>query len=59
MNVRDEAAWRNCVDLDVQARYLREAYAKMREWSYVPVGVWFKLRTRAVIHPTASTTTGS
>lgn len=43
-NVRGAAAYDNCVDPDVQARYLRQAYAKMQEWSYVPVGVWFNLQ---------------
>jgi hypothetical protein len=42
-SIRYRAAWENCVDEPAQARYLRKAYALMREWDYVPVGVWFNL----------------
>jgi hypothetical protein len=43
-NVRGEVSWQNCVSKDTQAKYLRRAFLKMREWSYVPVGIWFNLK---------------
>lgn len=33
----------NCVSETTQARYLALAYALMQRWSYVDVGIWFKL----------------
>jgi hypothetical protein len=42
-NVRGEVAWRNCVSRSTQASYLVRAFHQMREWSYVPVGIWFNL----------------
>ena len=43
-NVRGQsAAYDNCVDLQTQAVWLEQAYAHMRSWSYVPVGVWFNV----------------
>lgn len=41
---RTSEPWRNGVDADVQAKFLKQAFNKMRDWSYVPVGVYFKLR---------------
>jgi hypothetical protein len=38
-----DQAWRNGVSLDAQATNLTAAFARMRDWSYVPVGVWFNL----------------
>jgi hypothetical protein len=43
-NVRGRRAYENGVGQAVQAHYLREAYAHMAAWSYVKVGVWFKLQ---------------
>jgi hypothetical protein len=43
-NVRGAASWQNCVDKDTQARYLKRAFLKMREWGDVPVGIWFNLK---------------
>jgi polysaccharide biosynthesis protein PslG len=43
-NVRGRRAYENCVDENVQARYLGEAFEHMASWSYVQVGVWFKLQ---------------
>ena len=42
-NVRGDVAWRNCVDRSTQADYLTRSFRHMREWSYVPVGIWFNL----------------
>jgi hypothetical protein len=42
-NVRDGEPWENCVDPSVQARYLSQAFERMRSWSYVQVGVWFNV----------------
>lgn len=42
-DVRDDRSYRNCVDPDIQADYLRLAYEQMRQWDYVAVGVWFNL----------------
>jgi hypothetical protein len=42
-NIRGQESYKNCVDESVQADYLRLAYAQMRSWSYVPVGVWYNL----------------
>jgi hypothetical protein len=46
-SVRGRAAYENCVDPATQARYLGEAFAKIRDWSYVPVAVWFNLEDTA------------
>lgn len=40
---RNSNAWDNCVDEGVQATYLRQAFSKMRDWRYVPVGITFNL----------------
>jgi hypothetical protein len=43
--VRGLQAYRNCVDPEVQARYLQLAFKQMQAFSsYVPVGVWFNLQ---------------
>jgi len=42
-STRGAEAWENCVSPSVQASYLRRAFRKMRDWSYVPVGVTFNL----------------
>ncbi|MGI8873932.1 MAG: cellulase family glycosylhydrolase [Egibacteraceae bacterium] len=41
---RGGEAWSNCVNPSVQATYLRQAFAKMQDWSYVPVGVAFNVQ---------------
>ncbi|HEX8104022.1 MAG TPA: glycosyl hydrolase, partial [Solirubrobacteraceae bacterium] len=46
--VRDAAPYRNGVDADVQARYIGQALAQARKWSYVPVAIYYNLRDRAV-----------
>jgi hypothetical protein len=44
-NVRHQSqAWENCIDEQTQAQYLRQGFQQMRQWSYVQVGVWFKLQ---------------
>ncbi len=35
--------WENCVSETTQARYLTMAYELMQRWTYVDVGIWFKL----------------
>ncbi len=41
-NVRDRPeAYKNCVGEERQGDYLEQAFRQMKEWSYVPVGVWF------------------
>ncbi|MGI8512983.1 MAG: cellulase family glycosylhydrolase [Solirubrobacteraceae bacterium] len=40
---RDAPSYDNCVDEATQSRYLKQAFAVMRSWSYVPVGIWFGL----------------
>lgn len=43
--LRNESqAWENCLDEHTQARYLRQGFEQMSKWSYVQVGVWFKLQ---------------
>lgn len=49
-NVRGQRAYENCVDEPVQAQYLRQAYEHMASWSYVKVGVWFKLQDTTSDH---------
>jgi hypothetical protein len=44
--IRRAEPWRNGVDPETQARYLEQAYTKMRDWDYVPVGVWYNLKDR-------------
>jgi polysaccharide biosynthesis protein PslG len=41
---RDGPSWDRCVDQHTQAIYLADAYNQMREWSYVPVGIWYELK---------------
>jgi hypothetical protein len=43
-NVRGRHAYENCNDEPDQARFLRDAFRQMSHWSYVKVGVWFKLK---------------
>ena len=43
-NYRGGPSWANCVDESTQATYLRDAFAQLRSWPYVPVAVWFNLR---------------
>lgn len=42
--VRGQAAWQNCVSPSLQARYIRQAFRKMRSWRYVRAGVVFNLK---------------
>jgi hypothetical protein len=42
-SVRGSDAWDNCVSPSTQATHLEQAFDKMRDWSYVPVGVTFNL----------------
>jgi hypothetical protein len=42
-SARGGEAWANCVSPSVQASYLRQAFRKMQDWRYVPVGVSFNL----------------
>lgn len=44
-NVRHQSqAWENCIDEQTQAQYLRQGFQQLSKWSYVQVGVWFKLQ---------------
>ncbi len=42
--VRDRQSYANCVDPDVQARHLTEAFTQMRSWPYVKAAFWFNLQ---------------
>ena len=42
-NVRDDDPWRNGVDEETQARYVDEALAKVAEWEYVDVAIYYEL----------------
>ncbi len=42
--IRDQQSYANCVDPDVQARHLTEAFTQMRSWSYVKSAFWFNLQ---------------
>lgn len=41
--VRGDKAWRNGISPQDQATFTTEAYARMRDWSYVDVGITFNL----------------
>lgn len=41
---RGGESWENGVSEEAQARYLAEAYAQMRRWDYVPVGITYELQ---------------
>jgi hypothetical protein len=41
--VRGRAPWENGVGPRAQARYLSQAFALMRSWPYVHVGMWYDL----------------
>lgn len=46
-NVRDRPeAYNNCVSEARQADYLEQAFRQMKEWAYVPVGIWFNSQDR-------------
>lgn len=40
-DVRNQERWRNGVSELIQATYLELAFAQMRQWRYVPVGIWY------------------
>jgi hypothetical protein len=42
--VRDRQSYANCVDPEVQARHLTEAFTQMRSWPYVKAAFWFNLK---------------
>jgi hypothetical protein len=47
-NVRNQVeAYRNCVSESRQATYLDQAFRHMRDWSWVPVGIWFNTQDTA------------
>lgn len=46
-SVRGRAAYENCVGERAQARYLLQAFDRLRTWDFVQVGVWFNLEDTA------------
>lgn len=43
-DIRGEESWMNGVSEEKQAQYTEEAYAQMRKWDYVPVGIAYELQ---------------
>jgi hypothetical protein len=54
--VRGAEPWANGVSDAVQAQYLTEAFATMRSWDFVEVGIWFTSSTGARTRSAATRT---